>query len=125
MRVAALALLALLLAARPALALCDGWTGTDTALEAGFQTLVVVDWSQTLNFTQHPRPTWGNGYETNSVLGHYPSRDRINTLIPLGMLAHAAVSCLLPAPYREAWQGLSFMAEAHAVMFNYSVGISP
>ena len=115
-------ILAALLALLPfhAFAFCDDWTRENTVLEASFQGLTLIDWGQTLNVVSNP-----NLAEANPILGPHPSRERINTLIPLGMAAHAALSCLLPAgPWREAWQVISAALEFSAVGNNATLGVS-
>ena len=96
-----------------AFAFCDEWTTPNTILEASFQVLVYLDWQQTLAASKKPGFT-----ETNPLLGKHPSQETINTLIPLGMLAHVGISCWFEHPLREWWQGISVVIEGAVVDHN-------
>ena len=111
----------------PARELTWRWSSADLALEGALAGLIAVDWLQTLQFTQHDcrTPELGGGcYETNPVLGRYPSRAKVNTLIPLGLAAHAAVAALIPqGPWRFLWQGTFLVLESKAVTMNAMYGV--
>jgi len=96
----------------------DRWTWQDTAWEAGFAALVLVDVGQT-------RWAMQNGWEEgNPLLGKHPTDTQLNTLAVAVPLAHAAVSTLLPAgPWRRGWQVFTVGVEAHAVYRSYSIGV--
>jgi hypothetical protein len=76
--------------------------------------LVVIDWGQTNGFRH-------NGYrEKNPILGPYPSRGRVNTLIGLAVVTNFAVSRI---PWRAAritiW-ALWIVGEIEATSGNWS-----
>lgn len=99
------------------------WTKLDTTMQLTFLAVTTVDWMQTINFTQHPVHSDGRSYEANRILGKQPSRAKVNTLIPLGMLAHTALAVALPKPIRQVWQ-LSFLyLEVDATRSNYRAGV--
>jgi hypothetical protein len=62
--------------------------------------------------------------EGNRFLGPHPSRAKVNTLIPLGMVLHTAVAVALPRPARNLWQMTFIYLEADAVHGNHAAGIS-
>ncbi len=80
--------------------------------------LTLVDWKQTQQIVKDD-----NLYEMNPLLGRYPSRDKVDTLIPLGILSQWAITYYLPKKYRKTWQYFVIGAETTAVVNNYSVGI--
>jgi hypothetical protein len=97
------------------------WRTMDTVLEVSFVTVTTIDWMQTINFTQH-KPWYQK--ELNPILGERPSRARVNTLIPLAILGHAAVSVLLPKNLRTIWQGVTLGFEIITVSNNQIRGCS-
>lgn len=95
------------------------WTKADMAREAAFVAVTVIDWSQTLKTADHPEK-WT---ENNPILGEHPSRGKVNTYFPAGILLHAVIAYALPRPYREWWQYTWIGVETAAVGKNLSVGI--
>lgn len=106
---------------QPGLSTIDNnkWTTLDTSLEVTFVVLTIMDWRQTRDIQNHPVL-----YETNRVLGRHPSARRINTYIPLSIIAHAAIAAALPKPYRTIWQSIWIGIELNAVNNNASLGLS-
>src|SRR5512133_3679909 len=99
-----------------------GWSRGDTYRQLAFSSIVLVDWSQTIDFTQNKGLS-----EMNPILGEHPSRARINTLIPLAILGHAAVSYMLPkGDLRGVWQSVFISLEIGAVSRNviYGAGVA-
>lgn len=100
------------------------WTLEDSLVEAVFAGLVYVDWKQTIEFTQHPEK-YPDCYETNPLLGPYPSRTRVNTVVAASLLAHAFIAYELPQPYRAWWQFFWIGVEIHCIRKNrVMMGIS-
>lgn len=119
-----LLLLALALPARAD----HSWSTTDVMLQTSLAAIIVVDWSQTIAFTQQVQPRYdpyARTYnESNPVLGVTPSRARVNTLIPAALLAHTAVAAVLPhGPWRTVWQASWIGVELHAVGLNWAAGV--
>lgn len=104
-----------------------GWfsplSPAEKVLQGAFLGLGLVDWGQTVNFTQNPalRAT----EEINPVLGRRPSRARVNVLVPLGLAAHTAGVIALPRPWRNVLQVAGLVGEGLAVGNNAARGISP
>lgn len=95
------------------------WTKADTAWEAGYLVLHVIDWGQTRNISRRP-----DAYrELNPILGSHPSIERVNTYFALTAIAHTAISYALPADWRRGWQMVSIGMEATAVSNNYKIGL--
>ena len=102
----------------------ENWTKTDTAYQATFLMVTAVDWMQTRWMVKQDWQ-WGEGYhrEMNPILGSHPSMKKVDTLIPLGMVAHTLVSMALPPDYRRIWQVLWIGVEGYCVTTNYSAGV--
>ncbi len=93
------------------------WTPRDTAFEVLFAALVYVDWKQTIEFTQN-RDKYPNCYETNPLIGHHPTRKRINAVVAGSLLVHAFTAYQLPQPYRGWWQWVWIGVEADVIHTN-------
>lgn len=93
----------------------DPWTSADTAWEAGFAALVLVDYGQT---------RWGlerGRSERNPLLGSTPDRAKLSAACLAAVVAHAGVSYLLPRDWRRFWQAFTITAEAAAVGGNVAI----
>lgn len=104
----------------------QNWTTGDTVLESAFVAGAVVDWAQTRSLGSRRCVTDSQQiqschWESNALLGRNPSRATVNTYFPLVILGHAAVSALLPRPYRTIWQAVWIGVEVTAVRTNYPV----
>jgi hypothetical protein len=97
----------------------EPWSKTDIALEAVCLGLIMVDWGQTLNSADNTE----RYKEHNPALGNHPSRGRVNTIIPLSMIAHAGIAHVLPGKWRKAWIVSTIAVEIRAVRQNHSVGL--
>ena len=106
----------LLLASLPACA--DPWTSADTARQAIFTGLAVVDWAQTRRIARQPVY-----YEMNPVLGSHPSVGQVDAYFAGAIVGHAAVSYLLPAGWRAGWQYVWIGIEAQKTYHNRSIGL--
>lgn len=95
----------------------DNWSHLDVAREAAYQIVTVIDWGQTLDISNR------NFVELNPILGRHPSRARVNTYFPIGMMLHALTSHVLPSEYRKWWQTVSLSIESSVVVSNFNVGI--
>lgn len=96
---------------------CEDWTKTDTVFEVVYGALTTIDWGQT-------RSDVSDKYrEMNPILGNRPLRREIDTLIPLGIVAHGLISMALPPKYRRYWQVIFIGGEIAAVWNNYNVGL--
>lgn len=124
--------LLLLLAAGPVRAI-DAWTTGDSIREASFVVLSIIDIGQTTTFARacdrvptapglEPAHVGGCRNEVNPLIGPYPSQRRINLLMGLGVVAHAAVSVVLPRKWRHAWQYTTIGFEGANVIRNHVTG---
>ena len=114
----------------------DEWTKTDTALQATYTVLHVIDWGQTAScanggwhkfetstdsrgttITQHQRS------EMNPILGKHPTPSVVHIYFASTLIANTIISYVLPKPYRTIWQGLGIGVEVWAVGNNYNVGV--
>jgi len=95
------------------------WTTMDTSLEVIYGAFHVMDWGQTLHFVRNP----DRYFETNNILGRYPSEGRVNSYFALTLAGHAAVAYILPKPWRTIWQSVWIGIEANQVECNRQVGV--
>ncbi len=121
-------LLVIILVLIPSMAMsyqfAENWTKTDTAYQATFLSIATVDWMQT-HWMAKQNWQWDGEYhkELNPFLGSHPSEGKINTMIPLGIVAHTAIAMALPPNYRRIWQCVWIGVESLAIYHNYSVGV--
>ena len=94
------------------LAGCGGWSKKDTVMELGFAAATTVDWHQTEAITY-------NCAETNPVLGRCGERMPVDAFMPIAMVAHAAISAVIPPRWRTIWQALGIGAEVSTDFENY------
>jgi len=106
----------LLLAAAPARAL-DPWTWQDTAWEATFISLVLIDVGETRALMD------GRHHELNPIVGPHPSESRLVGLAFAGVVTHAGVAYLLPHGWRRGWQAIGIGIEVAAVGHNATLGL--
>ena len=103
------------------------WRPVDTAREAVWMGVTLIDYGQTLNIASHPE-RWE---EKNPILGKHPSRSQVNAYFAASALFHPAVSAVLPTDacvgpicdWRAAWQWMTISVEAGVVGHNYSLGV--
>jgi hypothetical protein len=107
----------LLIACAPAQA--GDWTREDTAWEAAYLVLHVVDWGQTRYITKNP----DRYRESNSILGETPSLNRVRNYFIATALLHASVSYALPPQWRRRWQGATIAVQAYFVGHNYGADV--
>jgi hypothetical protein len=94
------------------------WTAADVARQVAVQTLLAVDWSQTITTSRDPGLT-----EVNPILGEYPSSGRVDKYFAAWMVAHPLISHILPATMRRHWQHAALVVQAGAVGNNINLGI--
>ncbi len=94
------------------------WTATDTAVQAAFVAITIIDWEQTRTFTCDQDNDYHKD-ETSPLLGDHPSKQKIDLVFGAGILAHTAIAYLLPHPYRTYWQSFWIGVETEAVYSNY------
>jgi transcriptional regulator with XRE-family HTH domain len=98
------------------------WTKTDTILEIASEAGIAAEWAQML--PKHPLA----GQDMSicgvdaKIMGHHPSRARVNAYFVGWELAHPLISWALPRPWRNVWQGATIGFELAVVPRNASVG---
>jgi hypothetical protein len=97
----------------------DPWSEADKNRQGAFNVALALDWRQTLQLIKEP----DKYYETNPILGKYPSDSKVNTYFALSMLGHAAVTHVLPSKWRPYWQYTWIAIETGVVAHNYKAGI--
>jgi hypothetical protein len=97
----------------------DTWTSTDTILEITSETVIAMDWVQTLQIKDHPDLN-----ETNIFLGSHPSDDKINLYIGSVMILHPLITYILPAKLRPVFQMITIGIEGNAVQNNLRAGLN-
>lgn len=117
----------------------ENWTWKDTAYQAAFLGVTLVDWKQTDWMAS--RNWYWDGHqhrEMNPFLGDHPDSGKVDKLIPLGMLAHTVIALALPPRsvteeeekngdininFRRIWQCAFIVVEVAAVGNNYAAGV--
>ena len=111
----------------------ENWTWKDTAYEAVNQSLFIVDWGQTRHMARQEWKWEGNYYSENCpFLSKRPTTSEVDTMIPIGMVAHLLISLALPPEAkvfdfkinpRRIWQVFFIGIEAAAIGNNYGTGV--
>lgn len=104
--------LALLLPARAPAA--DPWTPADFVAEAAFESLLLTDMALTLRLH-------GKGFETNPVLGPYPTRGAVVAYTAAWLVLHPLIAHHLPGGWRPAFQWVTVGIQLSAVRRNIYV----
>lgn len=94
--------------------------------EVTFQSLNVLDMSQTLYISKHPE-AW---YEKESawIVGEHPSQRSVMEYMAAEAIIHATVTVALadanaPKWLQRTWQFVTIADKAHCVGHNFSIGI--
>ena len=104
----------------PARAEWSDWSPETKGLFVASQLAIAADWATTRYGVSHGFPN--NTYETNPILGRYPSRDRVD-LYMIGMLiGNYYVTDWLPAEYRNFYLGVRLVTHAGAAHNNVQLG---
>jgi hypothetical protein len=93
-------------------------TREDIKYQLVLTAITAVDWAQSREFEDS-----GLFYERNIVLGRRPSKDKVDAMIPLGILGQWLVTRQLKPEHRRAWQMFMVGVETTAVYNNYQIGI--
>lgn len=108
------------------------WNRYDTAYQATYLALTAVDWAQTHWMAKNDW-NWDDKEwkEFCPFLGTKPHQDKVDIMIPAGMILHTGIALALPPKYkvlgfeinpRRIWQMLWIGIEAAAVGNNIGVG---
>lgn len=82
---------------------------------------MALDWRQTQGIVEAPQ----RYTEQNQILGSHPSMLKLNVLYVLWVPVHAGISCILPQPYRSAWQIGTIGVEGYVTSDNHMLGLKP
>ncbi len=116
-------LIALLLMSLPVtVSAADKWTTLDTSLQVAYSGVLITDWVQTLHATRDRNNHFENGFAGNFI-GKYPTKRNVNYYFSSILIGNAAISYLLPKPYRTIWQTINIFIEYNVVQSNRRHGI--
>lgn len=118
--------LILILCLFPSISYADKWTKTDSGLQLAFTSLLLADWSQTLNIAEDSRNNYvihrpDGDYlhrEENSILGEAPSSGKVNRYFAGTLIGHYVVARWLNDPWRNIWQSIWIYTEYNVVTHN-------
>lgn len=96
-----------------------GWSREDTYRHAAFTTLMVVDYSQTMEISREP----DKYRERNPFLGEHPSEAAVTGWFIGTYAANTAIAMALPPRYRKWFQYVSIGVEVGCVANNFSIGL--
>lgn len=112
-------LAATLVVAATAQARADEWTPEQRYMGAALAAVTVVDWAQ----TRYIADSHGRFYETNPLIGKYPSMRRVDTYFATSMLLGALVLDALPTEYRDTALKAGLVLEVLVVSNNARIGV--
>ena len=95
------------------------WTEDQKRMGAALAAVSVVDWAQ----TRYIAASNGRFYETNPVLGRYPSMRRVDTYFAASLLLGAVVLDALPTEYRDTALKAGLVLELLVVSNNARIGV--
>lgn len=96
------------------------WTTADSVRQGVFTGLTMIDWAQTRYIAKHSPVEVQEG---NPILGKTPSLGRVNNYFAVSIVGHAAISYVLPRPWREGWQYVWIGIEGERIHHNYAMGV--
>lgn len=113
----------------------DEWSTESKALASIFTVATVIDWGQTRDIVHNSTDrctkrinnglqcTGGYHEKTNIYLGRDPSMSKVNTYMPVAMVAILGIAHVLPEKYRVRFlQGMSFL-ELGTIYNNKKIGL--
>lgn len=112
-------LAALLVVAGTTQARADEWTPEQRYMGAALAAVAAVDWAQ----TRYIADSGGRFYETNPIIGKYPSMRRVDTYFAASMLLGAVVLDALPTEYRDTALKAGLVLEVLVVSNNARIGV--
>lgn len=95
------------------------WTEDQKRMGAALAAVTVVDWAQ----TRYIADSGGRFYETNPIIGKYPSMRRVDTYFAASLLLGAAVLDALPTEYRDTALKAGLVLELLVVSNNARIGV--
>ena len=102
-----------------ALAQWSTWTDNEQRMFVASNVAIVADWATTRNMTSR----WNKGYyETNKILGPYPSRDRVD-LYFIGLLATNYYIADYFGKYKIYYFAYRTAEHSSAAITNHNIGL--
>ena len=96
----------------------DKWSDKDINLQRVDTVLHIADWLQTREIA-----TNDDYYETNKILGKYPSMSEVNLYFFSTLLLKIGITHILPSEYRTYWQAGTIGCSLYYTTHNYGLGI--
>jgi hypothetical protein len=100
----------------------NAWDKTDTAIEAAYTAVHIIDWGQTLDIASKCNTT--GHYETNPILGRCPSNNKVNLYFASTLILHYAAAYVLPVKYRRMFQSGTIGMELSYTVSNANIGLN-
>lgn len=113
----------------------DEWSTESKALASVFTVATVIDWGQTRDIVKNNKDicvtydddSWECDYayyeKTNIYLGKKPSLGKVDTYMPVAILATLGIAHMLPEKYRSKFlYGMSFL-ELGTIYNNKKIGL--
>jgi len=98
----------------------DDWTQETKTLFVASQLAITADWATTRNAA---RQDWPNGtYETNIILGHYPSTDKVDLYAIALLVSNYYITDWLPPNRRSIYLTIRTISHGAAAAHNVSLG---
>lgn len=110
----------LLLWAAPVRAEWSSWDSDTRALFVASTVAIAADWATTRYGVTHGFPN--NTYETNPILGRYPSRDRVDLYMIGILISNYYITDWLPPQYRNFYLGWRTIEHGTAAHGNVQLG---
>ena len=101
----------------------DELTTHDIAWETVYQSLLVVDWAQTLELSRLCQSRIRGVQEVNPILGPCPTPGRVNAWFIGASIGHVVALNLLPRSGRRPLQMLTIGIQLSSVSANFSLGL--
>ena len=96
----------------------DPWTRNQKILQGTSMALQTLDWGTTLDIVDRE-----GYYETNPIIGKYPSKGRINLYFICSMAGKFLLAHYLPSNLRKYWFGSNILISSYMVNNNYGIGL--
>lgn len=99
----------------------DDWSDADVARETVFVALLATDYRQTMMIADNPDKYYER--QIGGIIGHHPSKGRINNWFAVATAGHILIADQLPPGWRAAFQYLSIGMEGRTVYANFRIGL--
>lgn len=97
----------------------DPWTRGDVERQVVLETMLAIDWGQTLDIGNDPK----RFHETNPLLGPHPSRATINAYMAAAMIGTYFLVDVTPRKWRGPLQTALILMELGVTTHNQYIGL--